>query len=238
MKKLLSLMSLMSLSLGLAPTAWSQSYCASDGQAAPTALVERFINADCAPCWSAAPTPDQTAGALTLDWIVPGGQGDDAPLSAAASRDALMRLEALGRVLPTTSATTTTAVAGGPVHMLRVAHGVALGGYIGAVIELATTPVSSQNEALSAWLALVESIPAGTEGTVTNRNLVRNVLLLSWNKDGALSIADRLVFREIRPLNIPQGASPERLRVVGWVQDARGRVLTAAQSVCAPDADR
>ena len=38
----------------------------------------------------------------------------------------------------------------------------------------------------------------------------------------------------MRPLSIPPGTTPERLRVVGWVQDASGRVLTAAQSVCVP----
>ena len=30
----------------------------------------------------------------------------------------------------------------------------------------------------------------------------------------------------------PEGAQPERLRTVGWVQDAQGRVVAAAQSVC------
>jgi hypothetical protein len=33
-------------------------------------------------------------------------------------------------------------------------------------------------------------------------------------------------------MSIPEGAKPERLRVVGWVEDARGRVVAAAQSRC------
>ena len=224
---------LISLCSGWAQGAWAQSFCASDGQATPVALVERFISADCEACWSAAQTSKTSARALTLDWIVPSKQGDDAPLSAAASRDALMRLHTLGRAAPTASSIGTTRVIGGRADRLRVAHGVPLGGYIGASIELHTTPKAFRGESLSAWLVLVETIPAGTDGTATARNLVRNVLLSPWNKRDSLSKSKQLVVRETRPLSIPQGATPERLRVVGWVQDARGRILTAAQSVCA-----
>jgi hypothetical protein len=35
--------------------AMAQSACSSDGQAAPTGLMERFISADCADCWASAP---------------------------------------------------------------------------------------------------------------------------------------------------------------------------------------
>jgi hypothetical protein len=37
-----------------------------------------------------------------------------------------------------------------------------------------------------------------------------------------------------RTLNVPEGAASERLQVLGWVSDARGRVLAAAQSACPP----
>jgi hypothetical protein len=33
-------------------------------------------------------------------------------------------------------------------------------------------------------------------------------------------------------MNIPEGADPARLRVVGWVEDAHGRIVAAAQSHC------
>jgi hypothetical protein len=33
-------------------------------------------------------------------------------------------------------------------------------------------------------------------------------------------------------MSIPEGANPKRLRVVGWVEDARGRVVATAQSRC------
>ena len=229
MKRLLLLAS---LSTWLVHGASAQSFCASDSQATPVALVERFISADCEACWSAPKTPEPAAQALTLDWIVPSEQGEAAPLSAAASRDALMRLQALGRAAPATSFITSTKVVGGRAHSLRVAHGVPLGGYIGASIELKATVMPRRPAHLSAWLVLVETIPAGADGTPSERNLVRNVLLSQWNKPDKLSKTGQAIFREMRPLSIPQGATLARLRVVGWVQDAHGRVLSAAQSVC------
>ena len=80
--------------------------CSSDAQPKPTVLVERFLNADCASCW-AEPPAVAAAGrdALVLDWIVPGTQGEDAPLSAAATPDALERLRSLGREVPQRSDT-------------------------------------------------------------------------------------------------------------------------------------
>ncbi len=34
-------------------------------------------------------------------------------------------------------------------------------------------------------------------------------------------------------MNIPPGANPRHLRVVGWIEDARGRLRGLAQSRCA-----
>lgn len=235
MKRLLLLAS---LSTWLVHGASAQSFCASDSQATPVALVERFISADCEACWSDPKTPEPAAQALTLDWIVPSEQGEAAPLSAAASRDARMRLESLGRVAPTTSTMTTTPVLAGRAEKLRVAHGVPLGGYIGTSIELKPSTKALGPKPYNVWLVLVETIPAGTDGTPSARNLVRNVLLSTWNQPATLLKTEQQIFREMRPLSIPQGASPQRLRVVGWVQDARGRVLSAAQSVCAPPASK
>src|SRR6188472_4499371 len=88
------------LALLAAAGARGQSSCASDGVPQPAALVERFISADCESCWSDAKTARPGRGELALDWIVPGGRGDDAPLSAAASRDSVARLQVLGRNSP------------------------------------------------------------------------------------------------------------------------------------------
>ena len=230
MKHLLLWVSLGTLA---APAAWAQSFCASDGQATPLRLVERFISADCETCWSAPETSAPAPQSLILDWIVPSERGEDAPLAAAASRDAARRLESLGQTTPSAS-TTTTVTKVGRAGSLRVAHGVALGGYIGASIELKAASSPPLQEPLSAWLVLVETIAAGSNGTPVERSLVRNVLEPSWNKSYTLSKSKRIDFRDMRPLSIPPGTTPERLRVVGWVQDASGRVLTAAQSVCVP----
>ena len=223
------------------PPAFAQGTCSSDGQRAPKALLERFINADCATCWAdAAATSKARAGELALDWIVPSPQGDDAPLSAAASRDALDRLASLRQSPPAATANFSHKIAASPFK-LRVAHGVALGGYMGASIELtARLGTALPGEPLTAWLVLVEAVPAGTDGTPVTRNLVRNAFKSSWNINSSLSISDQSTKRptppnrlyESRPMSIPVGANPDRLQVIGWVEDAKGRVIAGAGSVC------
>lgn len=231
MKRLLLLLSLCAW---VAPGAWAQSFCASDGQTTPLTLIERFISADCEACWRAAQAPQPSARALILDWIVPGGQGDEAPLSAAASPEALLRLDTLGRAAPAGSFVTRTKITRSLAPKLRVAHGVAVGGYIGASIEFKANANSPRLDGASTWLLLVETIPARTEGTPSERHLVRNVLISRLGETEWRSSAAPAIFRELRPLSIPPGATPQRLRVVGWLQDAQGRVLSAAQSVCRP----
>jgi hypothetical protein len=205
----------------------AQSFCSSDGQRQPVALLERFINADCADCWTDPKTPQPAAGGVALDWIVPGGKGQDAPLSAAASRDALVRLQALQRKAPAQTASASTAIARNQTGV-RVAHGLAFNGYIGTSIEMKP----ARPGAWTAWLLLVETIPAGTEGSPVERNLVRNMLQPAWDGRKQLSKREHLRLREVRPMSIPEGANPERLRLVGWIEDARGRVVAAAQTRC------
>ncbi len=220
------------LGLGLCPAAWSQSSCNSDGQPRPLALAERFISADCVECWS-APQPELSqADTLVVDWIVPSALGDEAPLSAAASRDALIRLQALGVAPPAETLVTRQPIAARGAPRLRLAQGLAIADYLGASIEVthARQPVAGQT--WSIWLALVETIPAGVDGTPVTRNLVRNLFQPSWDINSKLSKQKRRPFYELRPMRFAEGASPERLRLVGWVQDAKGQVLAAAQTVC------
>jgi hypothetical protein len=197
--------------------------------------LERFVNAECATCWSALGTPTVTPDALALDWIVPSPLGDAAALSVAASRDALLRLESLNHNKPATQDSRRVQVTGWPGGHLRVAHGVALGGYLGASIELTLAPGEAVKWPLQAWLVLVETLPPGTADSPVPRNLARNVLQSSWNMRDALLISEHMSFKEMRALNIPEGANPQRLRVVGWVEDATGQVLVAAQSACTPE---
>ena len=216
--------------------ALAQASCSSDGTPRPVAIFERFISADCEACWTdaATPAPSATAGAVVLDWIVPGQAGDEAPLSAAATHDALARLQALGRTPPAATDVHTTVVeAAGPAR-LRVAHGLPFNDYLGTGITFA--PTTQRNGAtpgaMAFYLLLVESVPAGTEGTPVARNMVRNMLQGTWDKRDQLSNSKQTQWMESRPMRIPEGAQPERLRMVGWVQDAGGRVVAAAQSAC------
>jgi hypothetical protein len=218
------------LPLALSAAAYGQSLCSSDGQPQPVALLERFISADCEACWSDPATPKAGPRELALDWVVPGPKGDDAPLSSVARRDALLRLEALGRAAPERSEVVRHPVQPGP-QKLRVAHGLAVNDYIG-------TSISVQQpgpERWSAWLALVETVPAGVEGSPVERNLVRNTFQPPWDGAKPLSKADRRRLLESRPMQIPEGAKPSRLRVVGWLEDSRGHIRAIAQSRCRPE---
>jgi hypothetical protein len=210
-----------------AGAAQAQSSCSSDGQPQPVGLLERFINADCEACWSDAGAARPAPGELAVDWIVPGSRGDDAPLSAAASRDASARLEALRRPAPARAGESQKKVHQ-PARPLRVAHGLPVQDYIGASIELEP----GGEGPWKAWLLLVETIPAGSHGTPVTRNLVRNALQPPWDGTRPLSKEEQKRLFESRPMNIPEGANTARLRVVGWVEDARGRIRAIAQSVC------
>lgn len=221
---------------GAIPAAHAQSVCASDGQP-PQQLMERFINANCDSCWTDPATPKPGKGQLALDWIVPGDKGDEAPLSTVATRDALARLEALGQSVPTEAKTISQPIQGLRGATLRVAHGLPLADYLGASIELKPIPAAAKQQRWTAWLALVETLPMGTEGSPTERNLVRNLLQSTWDGRKSLSKTEQNRFFEARSMHIAPGASPERLRVIGWVEDEKGRVLVAAQSRCAAAAN-
>ena len=211
--------------------AQAQSFCASDGQSRPVQLVERFINADCDTCWADQSTPVPAKNTVALDWVAPGSQGDDAPLSAVATRDALARLESLRQGVPARSQTVVHAVKGIKGAGLRVAHGLPVADYLGASIEL--KPVApAARQPLTAWLALVETLPAGLEGSPVERNLVRNVISRIWDVRKQLSKDEQNRLFESRSMNIAPAANPDRLRVIGWVENEKGQVLLAAQSRC------
>ena len=211
--------------------AMAQSSCSSDKTVAVKTIYERFTNADCEACW----TKPFITGKLgvTLDWLAPSPAGDDAPLSAAANRDALLRLENLKIALPKEQNIVKTGVASSG-YKIRVAHGLAVAGYIGASIELKQFPKNlSATKNLTAVLLLTETIPKGTADSPIERTLVRNMLIEPWvvtSASAKKSVKQVILTR--RPLSIPAGVNPDNLHVFGWVQDSAGRVLTAAQSLC------
>lgn len=208
--------------------AHAQATCSSDGQAGPRAVRERFLSAQCADCWGAAGSA-VPAGTVALDWIVPSAeQGDEAPLSAAATRDSLERLPQWGLTEEAVRQSTSAALEKNhpPATRqgrLRVAQGRAVNDYIGTSVQWQTT---RRQAGQSLWLLLVEALPAGTEGSPVARLLVRNSLNLDLPRTG------QKPWRELRAMRIPEGANPERLQLLGWVQDARGRMLAISETVC------
>lgn len=207
--------------------AQSQSVCSSDGQRPSAGLRERFINADCAGCWTAPDTPAARTGELSLDWVLPGDQGEDAPLSAVARRDGLERLQAQGLPLPAGQSQRGMRVAGPQSWRLRVAHGIAFNGYIGVSMEFkhSGTVPPAKDLPLTGWLALVETLPAGTEGSPVERHLVRGLFKSDWDRHQPGALLSR-------SMAVSEGVNPERLSLVGWLENARGGLLTATRSRC------
>lgn len=213
--------------------------CSSDGVPVPAVLRERFLSADCADCWRDTATPGAEPGVLALDWVLPGTQDDEAPLSAVARPEAAQRLARLGLALaagaahrdaPVQAAKRRTLSRKPPPHLLRVVQGQALGGYLGVEIRYAT-PKRAVTP-LTAWLAMVEVLPEGTEGSPVARNLVRNLHTPAWTGEVLLSKTKKSPLRDLRAMNIPEGANPANLRLIGWIEDARGRVLDVALTDC------
>lgn len=186
-------------------------------QPPPRLLVEHVLRADCETCWQQA-APALPRGAMRLDWIAPAG--DDAPMSVAALP------EALSRAKPAQGATVQRrSVLPRPLPaMLRVADGPAWNGYVG--MQITITRQGAYRPGDAAWLALVERVPAGIEGTAVDRQLVRIVI-------GPLPLDELATLHRVqhlRSVRLPEGAKPERLASVGWLESADGRVLAATQS--------
>lgn len=220
--------------LAASGSAHAQSFCASDGQPQPTQLLERFINADCATCWQDAATPRAAQGQLALDWVLPGSQGEAAALSAVATRDAAQRLSALQLTTPGNVAARRSEVRALPGAKLRVAHGLPVTGYVGASIALTPDRDAAEDQPWTAWLALVEALPKGIEGSPVARNLVRNTFKANWDGSKQLSKTERLRFIEQRSMGLPEGMDSSRVRVIGWIEDETGQLRAAAASSCLP----
>lgn len=196
-----------------------------DGCAAPRALLERFVPADCEACWRSGSTPD--GAPLVLDWIVPSARGEDAALAAAAIPEALRRAGALPA-----SRTLERRHALRPPGALKVIveDGPAFNGYIAAQIhvELQLGPNAARRGKTTtagavAYLALVEQVRAGEEGTPVDRMLVRSVA-------GPLPLdSGEAVVTHLHAFRIPQGSKPARLTAVGWVERPGGAVLAAGR---------
>lgn len=200
--------------------------CTSDSVAEPAAVLERFVSADCAECWRDPASPRPGPATLALDWVVPGRRGEDAPLSAVAIDEARDRLALLGQPTPRRAASVTSRRSGAPVPV-RLAQGATFNDYVAASLELP----SPGREPWTMWLLLVEQLPAGLEGSPVARNLVRNVFRPDWDAPGSRAPGP---LAETRAMQVHAGGQPDRLRLVGLLQDGRGRMRAIRLTGCRP----
>lgn len=195
------------------------------GPGAP--LAERFIAADCTGCWAAADAP--TAAGWQLDWITP--VDDNAPMAGAALTDAGDRLQRTGAAIPTAEAPRLlrrSSVQARPGLSMRVGAGPAWRGYFGLQLSLLAPPRTVWPAGTTAWLALVELLPAGSEGNAAPRALVRSVA-------GPLPLDSAVPgqrLTHLRALRWPETAQPERLQARAWLESADGRILAMAADRC------
>lgn len=196
-----------------------------DNCAAPRALLERFVPAGCEACWHRGSAPEGTP--LVLDWIVPDARGEDAALAAAAIAQAAPRAGAMPA-----SRTFERRHALRPPGELAVIveDGPAWNGYIAAQVRIewhletnAGRGGKTTTAGAAAYLALVEQVRAGEEGTPVDRMLVRSIA-------GPLPLdAGEAIVTHLHAFRIPQGSKPARLTAIGWVESSAGAVLAAAR---------
>ncbi len=208
---------------GAAIGAAAQAAC--PGPGAP--LAERFIAADCPGCWADASA--SAAPGWQLDWITPAG--DSAPLAAAALADASDRLQRNGAAAPTAQAAQLLrrgSVQARPGLSMRVGAGPAWRGYFGLQLSLLAPPRTVWPAGTTAWLALVELLPAGSEGNAQPRALVRSVA-------GPLPLDSAVPgqrLTHLRALRWPDTAKPERLQARAWLEAPDGRIIAMAADGC------
>ena len=204
------------------PSALTKPACPRAG----AAVIERFTSADCPDCWSAADVATAPAGAWSFDWIASTPTGSEAALAAAANTEAQERAQRAGGPSPTGAQTLTvrSTLPRAPGLKLSVQSGPAWNGYFGLRLEArGRVPPGS-----SAWLGLVEMIPANAEGSAAERQLVRSVA-------GPLPLntlrTDR-VMSHLSALRWPETAQPTRLQARGWIEGPDGALLAIATDRC------
>jgi len=193
---------------------------------AHAAVFERFISAECSVCWTDGSVPVAPAAAWLLDWIVPSARGDEAALSPAAPDEAAGRARRVLNTVVNDERTLVhrTAARSASALKLTVALGPAFNGYLGVQIDgRGRTPAGS-----SVWVALVESVPAGTDGTPVPRQLVRTVAGPFLPSE----LGSGKAWRVLQAMRWPETAKPERLRARAWIERADGHLVAMAGERC------
>lgn len=188
---------------------------------APTRFVERAIAADCLACWQAADT--LPARSLVLDWILPAG--DEAELAVAALPEGSERFA--GSTMPAKREQALPATKG---TRLEVNSGLAFNGYVGLNFTLRSPRSAPWPAGAAGYVALVERVPAGSDGSGAARQLVRALA-------GPLSLAPasaKAPLQHLVAVRLPANGDPARFAAVGWIETADRRVLLAAASPPTP----
>ena len=200
-----------------------------------SAVVERFMGADCMDCWKATP-PSPGAGTVgdtewSMDWIAPAA--DDAPMAPGALPEAVDRLARVGAGLPAMLATppsafdaTTVLDAPSTKRRFYVHSSLPHNGYMG--VQMHATGVWPEGS--TSWIALVELIPVGVRDTVVPRHLVR--VLVGPLKLPAGPGANNAV-APLYGLRWPDNAHADQLVATAWVENADGRITQIASDRCA-----
>lgn len=169
-----------------------------------------------------APAP---AGAWLFDWISP--TTPDAAMAPAAPVEARERALRAGAAAPVAQQTLVLQAEARSGRGLRLAieSGPAWAGYIGLQLSIGgRVPPGA-----TAWMALVESLPANSEGSTVPRDLVRAVA-------GPLPLGAARAGRPLQhllALRWPETARVNRLQARGWLESADGRMLAVVSEHCA-----
>jgi hypothetical protein len=193
---------------------------------ASAAVLERFISAECEACWTDANVPPRGADEWLLDWIVPSPRGDDAPLSPAAPLEASARARRALGTEPANGRTTAqhSAARAGNGLRLRVSSGPAWSGYFAVQLDGAGRAPSGA----TAWIALVESVNAGTDGTLAPRQLVRTVA----GPFEPAELRSGKPWQRLQAMRWPETAKAVRLSARAWIEQRDGRIVAMASERC------
>jgi hypothetical protein len=205
----------LTVAFGLAVAAMGAAAAAATAPAAPpcppppTRLLERAIAADCLSCWQAM--DDAPSRTLVLDWIVP--SADEGDLSVAALPEAAERFPDAR-----TRARREQPLATPKGTRLEVSSGLAWNGYVGLSFVLRAPPKAPWPADAAGYVALVERIPAGTDGSTSARQLVRAVA-------GPLNLQPprgKAPLQHLVAVRLPANGEPGRFGAVGWVDSGSG----------------
>ena len=157
---------------------------------------------------------------MVLDWITPAA--DDAPLASAALPEASARA---GQAVTAETLVRAAPLMGRAAPRMRIIDGPAWNGYIG--LRLIVAPRAKLPPDAVAYVALVERVPAGSEGSPVERQLVRAVA----GPMGLSELATEPRIEHLSAVRLPDTPRPDRLAGVAWIETATGEVIAATQSL-------